>query len=59
MSATAIEPSCALYYASEPQVSTPGQKTWITRSASRVVVISQVSAGRNADEYPMPAAASV
>lgn len=57
MSATAIEPSCALYYASEPQVSAPGQKTWVTRSANVVVVISQVSAGtelsraNNPDEY--------
>ena len=57
MSATAIEPSCALYYASEPQVNTAGQKTWITRSANVVVVISQVTAGtelsreNNPDEY--------
>jgi hypothetical protein len=57
MSASAIEPSCGLYYASEPQLNATGQKTWITRSANVVVVISQVSAGtelsreNNPDEY--------
>lgn len=57
MSATAIEPSWSLYYASEPQQSASGQKTWITRSANVVVVVSQLVAGtelireNNPDEY--------
>lgn len=57
MSATSIEPSCGLYYVSEPQLNVAGQKTWITRSANVVVVIAQVSAGTelsrddNPDEY--------
>ncbi len=57
MSAVNIEPSRGLYYASKPQMQTDGQKTWITRSANVVVVVSQVSAGTelgrddNPDEY--------
>lgn len=57
MSATATEPSWSLHYASEPQLSAPGQKTWITRSANVVLVVSQVAAGTelvresNPDEY--------
>lgn len=57
MSATTIKPSCSLYYASEPQIESAGQKTWITRSANVVVVISRVVRGTtlgrdsNPDEY--------
>ena len=57
MSAVTIEPSRGLYYASEPQLNMDGQKTWITRSANVVLVVSQVSAGTwlarddNPDEY--------
>jgi len=57
MSAVTIEPSRGLYYASEPQLEADGQKTWITRSANVVVVVSQVLAGTeltrddNPDEY--------
>jgi hypothetical protein len=57
MQTNIIEPSCGLYYASEPRLQAAGQKTWITRSANVVVVISEVSAGtelareNNPDEY--------
>lgn len=57
MSAVHTEASRGLYYASEPQLKDDGQKTWITRSANVVVVLSQVSAGTelvrsdNPDEY--------
>lgn len=57
MSTVTIEPSRGLYYASQPQLNADGQKTWITRSANVVVVVSQVSAGTelarndNPDEY--------
>ncbi len=57
MSAVMTEPSRGLYYASEPQLNTASQKTWITRSSNVVVVVSQVSAGTelarddNPDEY--------
>jgi mannose-6-phosphate isomerase-like protein (cupin superfamily) len=57
MSAVTTEASRGLYYASEPQLKDDGQKTWITRSANVVVVLSQVSAGTelvrsdNPDEY--------
>ena len=57
MSATATDPSWGLYYASKPQLSASGQKTWITRSANVVVVVSQVVSGtelkrkNNPDEY--------
>lgn len=57
MSAVTVEPSRGLYYATEPQVNTEGQKSWITRSANVVVVVSQVAAGAelarsdNPDEY--------
>ncbi|MES2189939.1 MAG: hypothetical protein V4454_07440 [Pseudomonadota bacterium] len=57
MSAVTTEASRGLYYASEPQLKDGGQKTWITRSANVVVVVSQVSAGTelerddNPDEY--------
>lgn len=56
-SVSTIEPSCGLYYASPPQHELAGQKSWITRSANVVVVISQVKAGAelsrddNPDEY--------
>lgn len=56
-SSSTIEPSCGLYYASLPQQELAGQKSWITRSANVVVVISQVKAGAelsrddNPDEY--------
>lgn len=57
MSLVTTEASRGLYYASEPQLKDNGQKTWITRSANVVVVVSQVSAGTelarsdNPDEY--------
>jgi hypothetical protein len=57
MTTIAIEPSCGLYYSSEPQLHAPGQKTWVIRSANVVVAISQVVAGAilsredNPDEY--------
>ncbi|MES2414571.1 MAG: hypothetical protein V4614_12260 [Pseudomonadota bacterium] len=57
MQTRAIEPSCGLYYETEPRLKAAGQKTWITRSANVVVVISEVSAGtelareNNPDEY--------
>ncbi len=58
MSATQIKPSCSLYYSDAPQIQdADGQKTWITRSANVVVVLSQVKAGTvlsrngNPDEY--------
>ncbi|MBI2726445.1 MAG: hypothetical protein HYX42_09365 [Polaromonas sp.] len=57
MSVVSTEASRGLYYASEPQLKDDGQKTWITRSANVVVVVSQVSAGTelvrdgNPDEY--------
>ncbi|MES1976987.1 MAG: hypothetical protein V4451_03060 [Pseudomonadota bacterium] len=57
MSVVTTEASRGLYYASEPQLKDDGQKTWITRSANVVVVVSQVSAGTelvrdaNPDEY--------
>lgn len=57
MSAFTIAPSRGLYYASEPQINAEGQKSWITRSANVVVVVSQVAAGTeltrgdNPDEY--------
>lgn len=57
MSLVTTEASRGLYYASEPQLKDDGQKTWITRSANVVVVVSQVSAGTelyrsdNPDEY--------
>ena len=60
MTATTIEASCGLYYRDAPQSQdTQGQKTWITRSANVVVVISEVKAGGelgrddNPDEYMM------
>ncbi|MES2281027.1 MAG: hypothetical protein V4542_06405 [Pseudomonadota bacterium] len=57
MSLVTTEASRGLYYASEPQLKDDAQKTWITRSANVVVVVSQVSAGtelarsENPDEY--------
>jgi hypothetical protein len=57
MSTTATEPSWGLYYASDPQQNASDQKTWITRSANVVVVVSQVVSGtelrrpNNPDEY--------
>lgn len=57
MPVNAIKPSCGLYYASGPQLTAAAQKTWITRSANVVVVVSQVAAGTeltrddNPDEY--------
>ncbi len=56
MSLVTTEASRGLYYASEPQLKDDGQKTWITRSANVVVVVSRVSAGTelardNPDEY--------
>lgn len=58
MKTTSIKPSYGLCYLTNPQVIEPdGTKSWVTRSANVVVVVSEVKAGTsltrddNLDEY--------
>lgn len=58
MTSPSIAPTCDLYYASAPQMQdASGSRSWITRSANVLVVVSEVRAGTElrrhdqADEY--------
>ncbi len=55
MSTVSIAPTCDLYYAKEPQLKDEsGSRSWVTRSANVVVVVSEVKAGTELRRYDNP-----
>lgn len=54
MSIPSTPRSVGLYYAESPQLTRPGEQTWITRSANLLVVLSRVEAGTRLERRDHP-----